>query len=100
MRYDLRGFGRSTLEPGPSRTRRDLVELIESHGLERAALVGVSLGGRVALEVAVARPELVDALVLVGSGLPGHEWSEEMERRRCRRGGCVRPQAILTLWSK
>ncbi|MDP9231290.1 MAG: alpha/beta hydrolase, partial [Actinomycetota bacterium] len=32
----------------------------------------------VALEVAIARPELVDALVLVGAGFPGHDWSAEM----------------------
>jgi len=79
MRYDQRGFGRSPLEPGgPYSGGRDLVELMEGHGLESASLVGVSVGGRIALEVAVARPELVDALVLVGSGLPGYEWSEEM----------------------
>ncbi len=45
-----------------------------------AALVGVSLGGRVALEVALARPELVDRLVLVGAGLPDHAWSDAVRR--------------------
>ena len=45
---------------------------------EGTALVGVSLGGRVALEVALARPELVSALVLVAPGPPGHEWSEAL----------------------
>ena len=79
MRYDQRGFGRSPLEPGgPYSDGRDLVELMEQRGLESASLVGVSVGGRIALEVAVARPELVDALVLVGSGLPGHDWSDDM----------------------
>ena len=37
------------------------------------------MGGRIALEVALARPELVEALVLVGAGLPGHDWSAEMK---------------------
>jgi 3-oxoadipate enol-lactonase len=79
MRYDQRGFGRSPLEPGgPYSDGRDLVELMEQHGLESASLVGVSVGGRIALEVAVGRPELVDALVLVGAGLPGHDWSDDM----------------------
>src|SRR5262249_56657185 len=55
----------------------DLIESLEAHGIERAALIGVSLGGRVALEVALARPELVSALALVAPGVPGHEWSQE-----------------------
>jgi pimeloyl-ACP methyl ester carboxylesterase len=37
------------------------------------------MGGRVALEVALAAPERVAALVLVGAGLPGHDWSDEMK---------------------
>jgi pimeloyl-ACP methyl ester carboxylesterase len=36
------------------------------------------LGGGVALQVAVARPDLVSALVLVGSGVRGHDWSDEI----------------------
>ena len=56
-----------------------MIELLDEHGFERAALVGVSLGGRVALEVALTQPQRVSALVLVGSGLPGHDWSDEMK---------------------
>ena len=78
LRVDLRGFGLTPLEPGPFAHARDLIETLERQGIERAALVGVSLGGRVALEVAVARPELASALVLVAPGLPGHEWSDEL----------------------
>jgi len=78
LRVDMRGFGNSALEPGPFAHARDLIEALEAHGIERAALVGVSLGGRVALEVALERPELVRALVLVAPGLPGHEWSQAM----------------------
>jgi 3-oxoadipate enol-lactonase len=78
VRVDLRGFGRSPLERGPFSNARDVIEVLERHGIERTALVGVSLGGRVALEVALARPDLVSALVLVAPGLPGHEWSDEL----------------------
>jgi 3-oxoadipate enol-lactonase len=79
VRYDLRGFGRSPIPPGPYSHARDLAEVLDVHGLENASLVGVSLGGRVALELAIARPELVQCLVLVGPGLPGHAWSDEIE---------------------
>ena len=79
LRLDFRGYGRSPLEPGRFANARDVIELLDLHGFDRAAVVGVSLGGRVALEVALAAPERVAALVLVGSGLPGHDWSEEMK---------------------
>ena len=52
--------------------------------------LGVSLGGRVVLEVAIARPDLVSALVLVAPGLPGHDWSQEMQARLGRGGGRTR----------
>jgi 3-oxoadipate enol-lactonase len=79
LRFDFRGYGRTPLEPGSYSAAQDVIELLDEHGFDRAALVGVSLGGRVALEVALAQPERVSALVLVGSGLPGHEWSDEMK---------------------
>jgi pimeloyl-ACP methyl ester carboxylesterase len=78
VRYDLRGFGRSPIGPGSFSHASDLVDLIEQQDLGKTAIMGVSMGGRVALEVAIARPELVEALVLVGAGFPGHEWSAEM----------------------
>jgi pimeloyl-ACP methyl ester carboxylesterase len=78
LRYDMRGFGRSPVGPGSYSNAGDLIDLLEQHGVTKASLVGVSMGGRVALEVAIARPELVDALVLVGAGFPGHDWSAEM----------------------
>ncbi len=79
LRYDMRGFGESPITPGSFSHARDLVGLLERLNLGPAALIGVSLGGRVALEVAVARPDLVSALVLVGAGLPGHDWTEETQ---------------------
>jgi len=79
LRVDLRGFGRSPLPPERFSNARDLIAALDEHGFDRAALVGGSLGGRVVLEVAVARPELVSALVLVAPGLPGHEWSDEVK---------------------
>jgi pimeloyl-ACP methyl ester carboxylesterase len=80
VRCDLRGFGRTPLPPEPFSHARDVVELLDTLALGPAALVGCSLGGRVTLEVALARPDLVDRLVLVAPGMPGHEWSDEVRR--------------------
>ena len=80
VRYDQRGFGRSPMPPESFSLARDLLGVLDRLEIERAALVGVSLGGRVALEVAVAAPDRVSALVLVGAGLPGHDRSEAMRQ--------------------
>ena len=77
LRYDMRGYGRSPLPPEPYSSARDLLDVMDAAGIERAALVAVSLGGRVALEVALVEPTRVSGLVVVGSGLPGHDWSPE-----------------------
>ena len=78
VRYDLRGFGRSPLPPQPFSHGRDLIELLEQLRIERAALVGASAGGQVALEVAVAHPQVVAALILADAALPGFAWSDQV----------------------
>jgi len=80
VRLDLRGFGRSPYFAGTYSHPADVIALLDDLELGPAALVGVSLGGGVALQVAVARPDLVSALVLVGSGIRGHDWSESVTR--------------------
>ena len=77
---DLRGFGDTPLSPGEFSFVDDVRGLLDHLGIERAALVGNSLGGRVALELAVAHPTRVAKLVLVAAGLPDHDWSAEVRR--------------------
>ena len=72
---DLPGFGDAPLEPGPI----DYVSFAAGQIEAAAAVVGCSFGGRIALELALARPELVDRLVLVGAGLGGSDWSESAQ---------------------
>jgi len=79
VRHDLRGYGDSELLSGPLSNTGDLEALLEHLGIERASLVGVSYGGRIALEFTILHPDLVEALVLVGAGLRGADWSGEME---------------------
>lgn len=72
---DLRGFGQHVLEPVPFSYVRDVEKLLDGP----AAIVGNSLGGRVALELALYRPDLVERLVVIAPGLPGWEWSAETQ---------------------
>src|SRR3954470_3542016 len=69
VRPDFRGFGDSALTPGPFSNLADVRELLEHLGVERARVVGGSLGARVALEYALTYPDAVDSLVLVGPGM-------------------------------
>jgi 3-oxoadipate enol-lactonase len=68
--YDKRGHGLS--ESGPDRCEiadyaRDLAALLDALGIGRAAIVGMSIGGVIAQEIARQRPDLVAALVLCGT---------------------------------
>ncbi len=76
IRYDLRGFGRSSMPPEPFSHRADLAGLLRFLGVERAVLVGSSMGGRLAIDFALEYPEMVSALVLVGAGISGRQPSE------------------------
>lgn len=73
---DLPGFGRSdkpALEYTIALFVRAVSDLMDCEGIERAAVMGVSMGGRVALGLALDSPEKVERLVLVdalGVGAP------------------------------
>ena len=68
---DNRGTGRSAKPAGPYSIKQmatDTSALMDRLQLGRAHLLGISMGGRIALALALAQPERVDRLVLVASG--------------------------------
>jgi 3-oxoadipate enol-lactonase len=71
VRYDLRGYGRSQAPTGPFSHVEDLRALLDFLKIDRATIVGLSLGGMVASDFALEHPDRVERLVLVGSGLRG-----------------------------
>jgi pimeloyl-ACP methyl ester carboxylesterase len=81
VRYDLRGYGRSSRpEPGVRYSHvRDLVTVLDDAGIERAALVGCSMGGGIEIDFALEHPARVAALVLVTPGLGGFEGTADEE---------------------
>jgi pimeloyl-ACP methyl ester carboxylesterase len=56
VRYDLRGFGRSAPEPVPYSDVDDLLALLNFLDIERAHLVGLSMGGIVSVHFALGHP--------------------------------------------
>lgn len=91
---DLPGFGRSPMPPDGKVSiawYADLVDaLLEQLGVERAAVVGNSMGGFIAAELAIRHPQRVERLVLVSpAGLSTYgdpriarylPWARRMER--------------------
>lgn len=68
---DLRGFGKSPVTPDPVYSMRmhadDILELLDRLNIERAVMVGHSMGGYVALNFAHAYPQRLCGLGLVGT---------------------------------
>jgi len=80
VRYDVRAHGLSRTEAGSWSDFEDLRALLDSLRIERAALVGHSLGGRIAADFALAYPGRVSALVFMGPGLSGAPFGSDQIR--------------------
>jgi 3-oxoadipate enol-lactonase len=68
---DNRGTGRTSAPPGPYSIEQmagDTAALLDRLEIPHAHVLGISMGGRIALTLALQRPELVDRLVLVSTG--------------------------------
>jgi len=77
---DNRGIGASDTPPGRYSTRMmadDVLAVLDDAGIQRASVVGTSLGGMIAQELALAHPERVDKLILVAT-IPGGPRSRPM----------------------
>jgi 3-oxoadipate enol-lactonase len=77
LRYDVRGYGRSSYPTAPYSDVEDLLALLDALEIERTALVGCSMGGNLEVCFALEHPDRVWALVPVASGLSGFDWSDE-----------------------
>lgn len=81
--YDNRGIGESDVPAGPYNARQlaeDAVAVLDAAGVERADVVGTSLGGMAAQELAISFPERVSRLVLACTtpgGLSSHPMPEQ-----------------------
>jgi pimeloyl-ACP methyl ester carboxylesterase len=104
VRYDTRGWGRSTTDEVDFSNRADLVAILDAFGIGRAGLVGNSRGGQIAFDTAVEFPDRVVAVVGVGAGLggfEGHPTAEEQaifeEMERLEMAEPKDPEAIIAL---
>lgn len=79
--YDQRGFGKTTTTTNTFNWRADLLALMNYLQIERAILMGCSMGGSIAIDFALEHPERVVALILIAAGVSGNESSPELVKQ-------------------
>jgi 3-oxoadipate enol-lactonase len=84
VRFDHRGHGASPVPPGPYEIAdlgRDVLELLDTLGLERVHYAGLSLGGMVGMWLGANAPERIDRLVLLCTAAhmpPASMWEQRI----------------------
>ncbi|UCD74741.1 MAG: alpha/beta hydrolase [Phycisphaerales bacterium] len=81
IRYDRRGYGRSEPPTQTCSNIEDLHRLLQVLDTGKVTLVGSSSGGGLAIDLTLAHPEMVDALVLVGAVVDGLWYSPHFVKR-------------------
>jgi pimeloyl-ACP methyl ester carboxylesterase len=105
IRYDQRGFGDSDDPDGEYSLHGDALAVLDAAGAERAAVVGASMGGAAAVDLALAAPDRVRALVAVVATPSGWSHSDEhlagfaeVEAAYERGGLAAANEAELRMW--
>jgi pimeloyl-ACP methyl ester carboxylesterase len=81
IRFDMRGAGRTESQAVPYSRSADVIAVLDAAGVERAALIGNSLGGSIAFDTAIAAPDRVVAIVAVAAGLGGFDGGRNPEEQ-------------------
>lgn len=103
VRYDTRGHGRSPVPDGPydiDDLADDVVALLDTLGVDRAHVVGLSLGGMTALRLAARDPDRVDRMVVLCTSArldPSSAWHDRAATVRAEGSAAVAP-AVVERW--
>jgi pimeloyl-ACP methyl ester carboxylesterase len=84
LRYDRRGYGRSSAATAPFVPEDDLLRLMRVAKMDRAILVGNSSGGGLALDFTLTHPDMTEGLFLIGPvvhGMPSSAYFLERGNR-------------------
>lgn len=78
VRYDLRGFGKSEVPTSRFAQYEEVAQLLKHLGIEQSHVLGISFGGKVALDFTLAHPEMINKLILVATSVSGAQPSPEV----------------------
>jgi pimeloyl-ACP methyl ester carboxylesterase len=81
VRYDRRGYGRSEAPKSRYSSAEDLYALLTHLHIQRAIVVGNSLGSTLAIDFALAHPEKVEGLFLIGPVVEGMDTTSHFDER-------------------
>ena len=81
IRYDRRGYGKSAYPEKPYSDIEDLKSVFDFLDVKKAAVMGMSAGGRLSIDFALEYPEKVTSLVLVGAVLSGYSYTDHFLSR-------------------
>ena len=99
--FDKRGFGRTPLPPEPFSDTADAIEILDHLEVHSAIIVGCSMGGETALDLAIRHLERVKALVLIGAIPNGWEPDDGWNRSNGRQKRQSLPRPVISnAWSK
>lgn len=83
--YDMRGYGKSSIPTGKYSHHDDLLKLLDFLNIDKIHLVGLSLGGEIALDFSISNPKRLLSLSLLNSSLSGYkstvDWSVHAEEQ-------------------
>jgi 3-oxoadipate enol-lactonase len=71
VRWDHRGYRDTSNVPGPFSYAADVLSVMDALDIDKATLIGASMGGMMAIRVALMQPARVARLVLIGSNIYG-----------------------------
>lgn len=104
VRMDMRGHGGSDAPPGDyslAMLAADAFAVLDAAGIDRCAVAGVSLGGMVGMEMALARPDRVATLALIctSAHMDAAAWSDRIAKVRADATAAIADLAIARYFS-
>ncbi|MED4203015.1 alpha/beta fold hydrolase [Neobacillus mesonae] len=101
IRFDYAGAGKSEAHNQDFSLVEDIKDLLAFLGVEKVNIIGLSVGGNLAMDFTLTYPELVEKLILVSTGLLGwSKFSLERQQYNATLRECIDEKKVIELMCK